>query len=84
HLAKEIIKAKFKLVKKDKKVTVLEAMTAFNKGKTIKVKFIDATDGENETLEFIPAFVDGSWCIEEEQIITPYLVTDGEWYIKED
>lgn len=79
-----ILEMKFKLFKKDKKVSVLEAMTAFNKGKTIKVNFKDVTNGKNETLEFIPAFADDSWCIEEGQTITPYLITDGKWYIKED
>ncbi|HCL4455086.1 TPA: hypothetical protein N2D10_003112 [Clostridium botulinum] len=79
-----ILKMKFKLVKKDKKVECIEAMKAFEQGKTIKVKYINSLNKKEETKEYIPSFVRDAWCIAEEDSITPYLIAKGQWYIKED
>ncbi|MBN3352128.1 hypothetical protein CF086_17670 [Clostridium botulinum] len=80
----EILRMKFKLVKKNKKVECIEAMKAFEQGKTIKVKYINSLNKKEETKEYIPSFVRDAWCIAEEDNITPYLIAKGQWYIKED
>ncbi|EQB4340958.1 TPA: hypothetical protein ACXDAZ_002538 [Clostridium botulinum] len=79
HLAKEIIKAKFKLVKKDKKVSFKEAIQAY--GKDIYCIY---HDGEEETEVYYKVAhkytqLEGNV----QYSICPEQILNGEWYIKE-
>ncbi|NCI22139.1 hypothetical protein EXM36_17095 [Clostridium botulinum] len=81
HLAKGIIKAKFKLVKKDKKVSFSEAIQAY--GKTVYCIWRDKNDKMLKTFYEIKSNVseifdtnDSAMCSEE--------ILNGGWYIKED
>ncbi|NCI71830.1 hypothetical protein EJM68_03600, partial [Clostridium botulinum] len=72
HLAKGIINAKFKLVKKDKKVSFEEAMISFQDGKIIysNLNNIKNQYSLNDKTQ--------SYVIGTKEIL------EGEWYIKED
>ncbi|NFC29216.1 hypothetical protein EXM98_04775 [Clostridium botulinum] len=78
HLAKGIINAKFKLVKKDKKVEFIEAIKAFTKGKTIKVQY------KNIIEIYEPEEFNGEYILTDGDTLSPENILHGEWYIKED
>ncbi|MCR1167293.1 hypothetical protein NE169_18425 [Clostridium botulinum] len=81
HLAKEIIKAKFKLVKKDKKVSFEEAMESYNKD--IYCIWIDAADMKHKS-EYKIYSNESILKDQNEDPIAPVEIFEGEWYIKED
>ncbi|NFM26161.1 hypothetical protein FDB84_17360 [Clostridium sporogenes] len=72
-LTKEWLNAKFKLVKKDKKVSFEEAIQAYLKGKDIKCIWND------ETTIYNNGFIDS-----DDDKLTMGQILNGEWYIKED
>ncbi|HDK7194858.1 TPA: hypothetical protein PTV74_003165 [Clostridium botulinum] len=71
------LNAKFKLVKRDKKVEFMEAIKAFNEGKIIKVKYNHPIDRETITETY-----DSEYTFHND--ITPYKILNGEWYVEED
>ncbi|MHB9909252.1 hypothetical protein [Clostridium botulinum] len=71
------INTRFKLVKKDKKVTFEEAIQAYNEYKTIKCIWLDYIyefQYQNNEANLIN--------LEEDRLLN--LILEGEWYIKED
>ncbi|ENJ9653528.1 hypothetical protein AB2T14_001136 [Clostridium botulinum] len=77
-LTKNWLNSKFKLVKKDKKVTALEAMQAYYEYKTIKCIWLKDNIYEFDGNE-------GSRLIDiKEEGMLLNLILNGEWYIKED
>ncbi|AUN11455.1 hypothetical protein [Clostridium botulinum] len=68
-----IINAKFKLVKKDKKVSFEEAIQAYLKGKDIKCIYND------ETTIYNNGFIDS-----DDDKLTMGQILNGEWHIRED
>ncbi|NFA13564.1 hypothetical protein EXM33_13720 [Clostridium botulinum] len=82
HLAKGIINAKFKLVKKDKKVEFMQAIQAY--GKTVYCIWRDNNGIEHKS-EYC---IRNEWdqCITDQNCehLAPAEIVKGEWYIKED
>ncbi|NFH40857.1 hypothetical protein [Clostridium sporogenes] len=77
---RNILNMKFKLIKKDKKVSFEEAIQAYGKEIYCKVKV-------NNTEVIIPYYLNSkndSFSNAESTIITPREILEGEWYIKED
>ncbi|EPS56743.1 TPA: hypothetical protein ACXDAY_004134 [Clostridium botulinum] len=75
-LTKEWLNAKFKLVKKDRKVSFKEAIQAYDVYKTIKCIWLDDIYEFGESKESKLTNVD------EDRLLN--LILEGEWYIKED
>ncbi|HDK7180744.1 TPA: hypothetical protein PTW06_003664 [Clostridium botulinum] len=81
HLRKRIINAKFKLVKKDKKVNFSEAIQTY--GKEVYCIWKD-DDGIEHKSEYC---IRNEWdqCIDQNcEHLAPAEIVKGEWYIKED
>ncbi|HCL4447107.1 TPA: hypothetical protein N2D16_002712 [Clostridium botulinum] len=73
-----IINAKFKLLKKDKKVNVVDAMKAFKQGKVIKVKH------KNTSTVYEPEEFNGEYILTDGDTLIPEEILDGEWYVEKD
>ncbi|MBD5589264.1 hypothetical protein [Clostridium botulinum] len=80
HLAKEIIKAKFKLVKKDKKVSFEEAIQAY--GKDIYCIY-NYNGAKMKNTYWIDSKHSRIWDNSKEPMC-PEEILNGEWYIKEE
>ncbi|NFF13761.1 hypothetical protein EXN50_15560 [Clostridium botulinum] len=73
------LRAEFKLVKRDKKVSFEEAIQAY--GKEV---YCIWNDGESKTEYRIESPLHGIRDVEFKKDITPEEILNGEWYIKED
>ncbi|MBN3398136.1 hypothetical protein CF074_10690 [Clostridium botulinum] len=72
-ITREWLRAKFKLIKKDKKVSFEEAIQAYLKGKDIKCIYND------ETTIYNNGFIDS-----DDDKLTMGQILNGEWHIRED
>lgn len=82
-LTQNSVNFKFKLVKKDRKVPLQEAMEAYSKGKTIICKYKSALNDSMMSEEFKPIDIErGRYIWEADYIITPYMILNARWFIK--
>lgn len=73
----------FKL--KEQEVPVLEAMKSFNEGKTIKCKFKGCEKSKKAGKDFEEIFIPIDYnCLCEDDVITPYMIVNGKWYVREE
>ncbi|MBY6758663.1 hypothetical protein HYH82_15325 [Clostridium botulinum] len=77
-ITREWLRAKFKLAKKDKKVSLEEAIKAFMEGKVIKVKH------KNVVAIYEPEEFNGEYILTDGDTFIPEEILYGEWYIKEE
>lgn len=75
------LNAKFTPIKKSKQVDFMEAMKAFDSGKTIKVKYEAMGSGKNKEKVFEPTVIGGVGYLSDCSL-SPHLILNGTWFIE--